>query len=316
VFTDKDILKFKSTGTKCHTGHVTDVKCRPDYTAAFESNWKQDDTTLWPCIQLAGEKASKGKSADVQKKQAYSYLHYLLLARPDLHVVQGVLTSENEVKFLFGIGGFGIRAYTFEWEMKDLHRLMHAFIYRLYRPGHFADPSYVEMVPNLENSEVAYTVRVTEGNGGETIITGLSPLHANNPFGTRTQVLSNPASEVIVNGKHLTVVKDQLCRIGTRFNERDILSYVHAEGKVPGVVEAICGEEIVIPRSICEDRIKHRIGMWQEGTPFMGISSLQQALETVFDTLEGRLHILLTASCAFTSCSAASSACQAHRHPP
>jgi hypothetical protein len=102
----------------------------------------------------------------MQKKQVYSYMYYLLLARPDLHVVQGMLASEKEVKFLFGIGGFGIRAFTFIWETKDLHRLMYAFIYRLYDPGHFADSSYLEKVPNLEDSKAIYTVRVTEVNGG------------------------------------------------------------------------------------------------------------------------------------------------------
>ncbi|KAI0296841.1 hypothetical protein BC826DRAFT_187012 [Russula brevipes] len=283
-FDKKDILVFKPAGEKYHTSHITDDV--PDYTDAFRSSWNDNGTTLWPCVRLAGVCASEEKSLDAQRKQAYLYLHYLLLARPDLHVVQGILTSEQEVKFLLGIGGSGICAFVFKWGKEDLHRLMYAFIYRLYDPGHFLDASYVDMVPNLEDGNATYTVRVTEGNGGKTIITGLLPIHASNPFGTRTHVLSNPDSEVIVNDKRLTVVKDQLCRIGTGFNERDILSRVHAEGRVPGVVEAICSEDIVIPGSIYESRIKRRVGMWQNGTPFMGISSLQQALETVFDTLE------------------------------
>ena len=43
-------LVFKSTGNKPHSAHVTDTKCKPDYTAAFETNWGDDNTTLWPCI--------------------------------------------------------------------------------------------------------------------------------------------------------------------------------------------------------------------------------------------------------------------------
>ena len=41
-------------------GHITDTKCRPDIIAAFDR--ANDNTTLWPCIQLAGEQASKGET--------------------------------------------------------------------------------------------------------------------------------------------------------------------------------------------------------------------------------------------------------------
>jgi hypothetical protein len=41
---------------------------------------------MWPLIRLAGEDTSKGKSKEEHKLQSVSYLHYLLLARPDLHV--------------------------------------------------------------------------------------------------------------------------------------------------------------------------------------------------------------------------------------
>ncbi|KAI0294964.1 hypothetical protein BC826DRAFT_1009694 [Russula brevipes] len=286
-FANKDMLVFKTTGEKHHAGHIKYVECKPDFTVAFRRNWNDNGTTLWPCIRLAG--ASEGKSLNAQREQAYWTLHYLLLARPDLHVAQGIIASEGKVRFLFGIGGFGIRSFVFKWGIKDLHRLMYAFVYRLYDPGHFADSSYVGMVPNLESGQAAYTVRVTEANGvtrTEKTITGLLLIHASSPFGTRTHILSNPASEVSVNGKHLTVLKDQLCRIGTQFDECRILSQIHSLEEVPGVVEAIYKEEIKIPRSICEFRIKRRMGMWQLGTSFMSIPTLQQTLEIVFDTLE------------------------------
>ena len=83
--------------------------------------------------------ASKGKSYEEQKEQAISYLHYLLLARPDLHVAQGLLSFKNKVIFYFGIGGEGIREFAVEWKDEDLNKLLYAFIYRLYEPSDFAD---------------------------------------------------------------------------------------------------------------------------------------------------------------------------------
>ena len=98
---------FKSTGNNAHCGHVTDTQCKPDFTAAFDKHWGDKNTTLWPCIRLAGEVASAGKSKEEQKKQAISYLHYLLLARPDLYVAQGLLISNEGVTFL----GSVVKAY-------------------------------------------------------------------------------------------------------------------------------------------------------------------------------------------------------------
>ena len=98
----------------------------------------------WPFVRLAGEVASKGEIREEQKKQAISYLHYLLLARPDLYVAQGLLSSENTVIFYFGIGSEGVHELNVEWVDQDFDKLLYAFIYRLYEPGYFADPTYTE----------------------------------------------------------------------------------------------------------------------------------------------------------------------------
>ena len=286
---------FKSTGNKRPRGHVTDTECRPDVIAAFD--WAPDDSdiTLWPCIQLAGEKASKGKSRQNQQKQAISYLHYILLARPDLHVAQGLLTFEDGVTLYFGIAGYGVRSFTVRWSDDSLYGLIYAFVYRLYEPAEFADPSYVNMIPNWEKNLATYTMRITEkaGVGVETVkeCPGFEPIYASNPFETRTHIFSNPHSRVMVDGKLLTVLKDQLCRLETRFDEHTILTHIHDQKKVPGVVEAVYYEQTLIPPSLPsrKQRGRRRIGLGQFGRPFSSISTLQQMLEIVFDILEGAL---------------------------
>ena len=127
---------FKKSGSISHYAHVTDTVCRPDIVAAFEMDWMGKDT-LWPCIRLVVEVASKGKTLADQEKQAISYLHFLLLARPDLHIAQGLLTTEHHITFYLGIGGVGIRSFNVPWSDKELNRLVTAFIYRLYDPGFF-----------------------------------------------------------------------------------------------------------------------------------------------------------------------------------
>ncbi len=279
-FPERDTLVFQDTGNKSPPGHVTDTVCKPDITAAFKSHWK-NGVVPWPFIQLAGETASAGKSHGEQKIQAISYLHYLLLARPDLYVAQGLLSSSDKATFLFGIGGEGIREFDVGWKDRKFNKLLYAFIYRLYEPGDFADSSYIKTEFD-EETTARYTMSIAYRGTKE--CRGFYSIYARNPFATRTHVLSNPTFKV--EGNDLTVLKDQFCRVKRRFEELTILNeYVHKPERVPGVVVATYGEQIRSPLS--EERCKYRLGLGENGSPFMSIPTLSKVLETLFDVLEG-----------------------------
>src|SRR6267154_2008749 len=275
-FPMRETLVFQDTGKKNKSppGHVTDTMCKPDITAAFRGHWKKD-VVPWPFIQLAGETASTGKSHDEQKIQAISYLHYLLLARPDLYVAQGLLSSDNKVIFRFGICSEGIQEFDVKRKDRDFNKLLYAFIYRLYEPGNFADSSYIKTEFD-EETTARYTIKIIYRGTKE--CRGFYSIYARNPFGTRTHVLSNPNFEV--EGNDLTILKDQFCRVKRRFEELTILNeYVHKPERVPGMVVAAYGEQIRSPLS--EERCKHRLGLGESGSPFMSIPTLSKVLETL-----------------------------------
>jgi hypothetical protein len=274
---------FKDTEYKTPKGHVTGTQCRPDITAAFEMDWvtakNKGKCTDWALIRLAGEKASTGKSYETQMKNAATYLHYLLLARPDFRVAQGLLTTKKAVIFYVGIGGVGIQQLEVDWANKNLYKFIYAFIYRLYKPSHFADPSYTRTSFNKETSGATYTLTFkTE------VFPNFRPIHARNPFATRTHVLSNP-SLTRRGDRSPTVLKEQLCRTGRRFDEWTILTKIHRPTIVPGVVEAVGSEIIDAPLS--PERKKHRLWLRQMGSPFTSIPTAKKVLETLFDLLEG-----------------------------
>jgi hypothetical protein len=276
---DDKLLVFKDTEYKTPNGQVTGTKCRPDITAVFEKDWIEDHYTDWALIRLAGERASSGKSFDTQKKNAATYLHYLLLARPDFLVAQSLLTTKNGVVFFVGIGGVGIQQLEINWSDENLYKFIYAFIYRLYDPSHFADPSYTRTGFDKETSEATYTVRFKTKE-----CPNFRLIHARNPFATRTHVLSNPS---LTQGgdRPPTVLKEQLCRTGRRFDELTILTKIHRLMNVPGVVEAVGGE--IIPALLSPGREKHRLGLRQTGSPFTSIPTAKIMLETLFDLLEG-----------------------------
>ena len=278
-FLNGDLLVFKDTGNKTPNGHVTGTKCRPDITAAFEKDWITDDYMDWALIRLAGERASEGKSREIQRKNVATYLHYLLLARPDFLVAQGLLTNMRLVMFLVGTGSVGIWQLKVNWEDKDLHKFIYAFIYCLYDPSHFADPSYMRTRFNKETSEASYTVDFSTKK-----FPGFRTIHAKNPFTTRTHVLSSPS---LTQGadRSLMVIKEQLCQTGRCFDKLTILTKIHQPVNVPGVVQAVGGE--IIPAPLSPGREKHCLGLRQTGSPFTSIPTTQSMLETLFDLLEG-----------------------------
>jgi hypothetical protein len=119
------------------------------------------------------------------------------------------------------------------------------------------------------------------------------PIYASNPFQTRTHILSNPHSKVLYKDKPITVLKDQVCRLPTGFDEYTILNHIHGPGNVPGVVEATYHEQIDLPfpnrLGVPVYKVKNRIGMRQCGRPFMSIPNMKEMLMTVYDTLEGNV---------------------------
>jgi hypothetical protein len=160
---------------------------------------------------------------------------------------------------------------------------MYAFIYRLYRPEHLADPSYVATKPDVPHSSVDYTIRISPRQA-DTIDYEFFPWSASDPFRTHTHVLAIPSTSKIKNPV-FEVIKEQLCRRDSRFDERSILNHIHQPVKVPGVVEAVHSEVIEMPLS--GGRQKLRLGLRPFGDSFQRIPTVRMMLETLFDILEG-----------------------------
>jgi len=150
------------------------------------------------------------------------------------------------------------------------------------------DHSFVDMKPDVPKNSVEYTVRIAPPQTNAIDCPGFFHLFASSPFGTRTHVLTNPSSEVQVNGRALTVLKDQLCRSDTRFDKQSILNHIHQPVRVPGVVEVVHSQTIETP--LTDGRQKHRLGLRQSGSPFMSIPTVRKVLETLFDVLEGNWY--------------------------
>ncbi|KAJ2925742.1 hypothetical protein H1R20_g11347, partial [Candolleomyces eurysporus] len=163
---------------------------------------------------------------------------------------------------------------------------MFAFIYRLYDPGKFADETYVKTTLEVHEqvATAIYDIRIRTNSAQAIECLGFRSIYASTPFETRTHVLLNPFSEVVVDGKPLTVIKDQLCRSNTRFNEEVILNHIHREGPVPGVVQSAFHE--VNTNTFVKSRSQFRTGLQEFGRSIMSVDTVEEMLEVLFDVLE------------------------------
>ena len=249
--------------------------------AALQSHWK-DDVVPWPFVRLARKVASVGKTSQAQKEQAILYLHYLLLARSDLQVAQGLLSSDKHVIFLLGIGGEGIQELEVEWKDEELDKLLYVFIYHLYNPGNFTDSTYSK--PKFDEEATARYIITINCPRGMTECCGFYPIYSQNLFAMHTHILSNPNFKI--EGNDLTILKDQYCQVKRCFEELTILNeYVHKPEHVPGMVVATYGKHIKSPYS--KERCKHHLRLEESRSPFMSIPMLSKVLEMLFDILEG-----------------------------
>ena len=185
-FPERDTLVFRNTEHKSPLGHVTDTACRPDITAALEGHWK-DGAVHWPFICLAGETASAGESRADHISTTCFWLD------PTSTLPKG---SHSFLGFAAKVQYTAIRCHD-----QDLNKLLYPFIYRLYKPGHFADPSYIKTEFD-EETTARYTIKIAYPGGTKecpgfysiyaTVCTSCERISARYLFATRTHVLSNP----------------------------------------------------------------------------------------------------------------------------
>ncbi|PPQ82395.1 hypothetical protein CVT25_008356 [Psilocybe cyanescens] len=279
-------LVFKSLGDQAQPKHVRNTQCKPKVVAAFRDDWRHNGQVYaWPLIQLTGEiTTSEEESTNTQRKShVATYLHYMILARPDLYVAHGLLVDDSTVTFFAGITGQGIIDIQLDFDNERLPSLLYALIDHIYNPGKFKDNRY-EIKFNLQLQECEYTLLLETTVPGETRkCPKFRATYADNPFGTTTYIFA--ASEpIMINNMPLRIVKDQYCHV-TLFSEPEILKHIHEEDETPGVVKLIYDEEWEIPVP-SNHRVKRRLGFSQQGDPFMSIRTVRAMLEAAYDILE------------------------------
>ena len=177
---------------------------------------------------------------------------------------------------------------------EDCH-LIYAFVKRLYNPlPSMIDPTIKRRkdLTRIQNSLPGlwvFDIMLTIPHSQSVECVGYRIGNALGCVGRRTHIFVNNVNPIILNGVAITIIKDQYCDPGHRFNESEVLSHVHAEEEIPGVVHMAHSEDVKRDDGtpVCSGgRYKKRIGLVEYGKPFMDLKTPLKALEAIYDLLE------------------------------
>ena len=208
-------------------------------------------------------------------------------ARPDRVSIQGFYTDVEGVVLILSSAD-GVQKSP-KLNLKDAaqYQLLYAFVRRLYDllPS-MVDPT---MKRRRQNSLWVFDIMLTIPHSPSVECVGYRIEKALGCVGRRTHTFVNNVNPIILNGVTITVIKDQYCYRGHRFNESEVLSHVHAEEEIPGVVHMAHSEDVKRDDDtpVCSGvRYKKRIGLVEYGKPFMDLKTPLEALEAIYDLLE------------------------------
>ena len=142
---------------------------------------------------------------------------------------------------------------------------------------------------NTAASIVTFDVSWLSKCGGEWYTDGDMICDFGDAWGRRTTVFSvtDPS------GQH-AVIKEYYWHQKRRFEESNLLAFVHADGDVPGVVRMICCEDVVVDGRRIECgaegdslRMKKRMALYDYGYSLLTARSVNALLRGFYDALEG-----------------------------
>jgi hypothetical protein len=245
---------------------------------------------------MAMEFHSGGKSYDQRRKQAVTYVLYLLEARPDLVSALGLLVERDSLDFFF-CNADEIKSLSLT-KKENYAPLLRAIISYLNE----GQTKNCDSTLYRRKGEVVFDVSVPNGNaslgaseGASTLFESCSLRYSHDPFGRRPSVfIYEPKNNVAA----IRVIKDQYIRKSRRWNEKDILTKIHASGTYPAVVRMCFSGEIT--QGGCGGRVRVRICLEDYGTDFLSLKTPRDIIYALYDLLEGKCSILSCVRVAFS----------------
>ncbi|KAI0708690.1 hypothetical protein C8Q76DRAFT_859848 [Earliella scabrosa] len=233
-------------------------------------------------VEAIVEGKSQRRGGGRAQASAYAYRHHQ--ARPDHPMVYCLVVKPQWYQVILSSPDGVVASDETKWE--DLS-LLAGYVYSHYNPpsGHILYDPTIACNPGEGSKDLpTWTITFKDQK-----YTDGSFLFIGEPWGRGTTVFQTHDAK----GRTI-IIKDLYRHFKRRFQEEAILSHIHADGDVPGVVR-LKGAEIVMAgsRPITygseEDgtlRIKYRLALWDHGERLLQARSVNDFLEAIYDALE------------------------------
>ena len=267
--------------------------CKPDFSACPVTH----DRIHWTEIDATVEIHSAGTNATDGPRHAGSYTLYLLQARPDRVSVQGFYADAKGVMLIISSADSVKKSPKLDLNDTGESQLIYAFVKRLYDPlPSMIDPTVkrrkdLTRVQNSLTGLWVFDIVLSIPDSPSVECVGYRIENARVSTGRRTHIFANTDDPTLLNDVAITIIKDQYCYQGHRFDEAEILRHIHAEEDIPGVVRIAHSEDVVRSDGtpVCSGcRHKKRICLVEYGKSFMDLKTPLEALKVIYDLLESK----------------------------
>jgi hypothetical protein len=236
----------------------------------------------WSALEATGELLS-GTDKQASRTKSAAYTSYLLQARPDMVAVQGIYVDSSSFRLVVSNACGAFHTDDLKWKPRPSRLLLCAWIQRLYEP--LVDPS---ITVNMKgNKAPTFNIKLPE-----TDYLNCKIYSVGTAFGRRTIVFTCPKPKV--------VIKEQYIETTRRFEEGSILTKIHENGTVPGVVRpgwfgsVQASENELIVEGRKSKRKKTRVVLLDKVPSIMDAKTPREVLVAMYDLLEseffGRHH--------------------------
>ncbi|KAF7775672.1 hypothetical protein Agabi119p4_4065 [Agaricus bisporus var. burnettii] len=280
---DKE-LEIYQRGDCGRIGRRRTTLFRPDV-AIFQRNYplsQDEDKAFWGSIEMAIKYHSAKKTREQRLEQAADYVAYLLNARPDLISALGLLVEPDSLDFFFCNVG-GIYKLSLSNKVEYMPLLSAVLRYLNGRQKKNLDPTLVRVqgssLFDVSFPNASTSLGVTKGQA--TTYPACVLHYSHKPFRCRASILIyKPATDVTA----IRVIKNQYIKKHRRWDEKQILAKIHANGPYPAVVRMCFADEIMQAR--CGDHVRVRICLQDYGTDFLSLKTPRDMIYALYDLLE------------------------------
>ena len=284
-------IKFLDHYTACDLSSqvLVAVWSAPKYTSPSVSTAIASDHIDKPAPHLVVTYVDVTEVLSDSRAKAIAYAWQHLQARPDHPGVYGLCVHPEGFKIIYADTSGPYRSEAFSWDDLDVLAM---YVYSLYDPpaGHILRDASISTLASEDDP--SGPARWSVAVGGVGTYAGGVIHYLGESWGKRTTVFLYKWPSI--EPTRQLIIKDYYRLVARRYDEAELLSHIHSQGIVPGVVRLVGTGHVLdaegkrmMSGTGYDVRERRRLVIADVGEDLLQAKSVNDLLMAIYDVLEG-----------------------------